>query len=509
MMNHGQPIVDQIRNACVVGENNIAQFAGEVLALDDNSVTSLLQQLATLSRSGQISQLAEGWSDLFGLLLMRLAQQSKGQSLTLSEPYWTAVIELYRALDKRCPTRYRLLQQLAATNDQAILSTLAVLLCEDAPEGEEAAATLAPLLHPYTAAAVMFPRIMACLENVKLAAAVIDLANYLCRHELCTPHPMAASLSQLIRFLDGVTVELERLQSTELDGADLEQARQRAVTGIPLATALCDALALIGDSTAQRVLHTTLQLQHRRLRVEAAAALARLRDDAGTKALLAAASVPATRLRAIEYAKELGIEEQLDEQFTAPVAIAEAELISYLAEPKVFGLAPTSCELLDCQTMYWPGYEEPRMCYLFRYSYSAMLEDRVQSYSNIGIAGPATYALPANLEDLPTEDVYAAYAGWQAEHPEIKHSMLEPHQTLPAKVQSHLDRTETDEFESLQPTLLGNFFGDTHIVANARKEGANGAVVIDADQLHWFSGVEASDAYHIYKGRRLLRQFNP
>ena len=76
----------------------------------------------------------------------------------------------------------------------------------------------------------MFPRILACLQNATLSAAVIDLANYLCRHELYNPHPMAEKLPELIRYLDGITAELERLQSAELDESDLEQARQRAVT---------------------------------------------------------------------------------------------------------------------------------------------------------------------------------------------------------------------------------------------------------------------------------------
>ena len=147
MMNHGQPIVDELRDACVIGENRIAELAAEVVSLDDDNTTNLLQQLTTLVSSGQISSVAEGWSDLFGLLLLRLAQQSKGKSLTLSRSYWMAVVELYRALDSTCESRYRLLQQLAVVTDESALNTLTEVLCEDPPQGEEAPATLAPLMH--------------------------------------------------------------------------------------------------------------------------------------------------------------------------------------------------------------------------------------------------------------------------------------------------------------------------------------------------------------------------
>ena len=223
---------------------------------------------------------------------------------------------------------------------------------------------------------------------------------------------------------------------------------------------------------------------------------------------MAAAADPATRLRAIEYAKELNLEDKIDEKFTDPAAIAEAELISYLAEPNVFGLAPTGCELLDCQTMYWPGYEEPRMCYLFRYTYSAVMDGKVESYSNIGIAGPATYALRSDMESLSTEDVYAAYAGWQAKHPEITQTVLAAHQKDSPKVQQHLHRSESENFETIQPALLAQFFGDSHLVANAEKDGTAGAAVFDSENVDWFPGIEAQEAYQIYKGRRLLRQFN-
>ncbi len=77
--------------------------------------------------------------------------------------------------------------------------------------------------------------------------------------------------------------------------------------------------------------------------------------------------------------------------------------------------APHEMELIDSRTQYWPSYEEPRDCYLFRYTYivpSGQL-------SNVGIAGPLTCAFNSDLANLPPDDIYAVFAGWQAEHEDI------------------------------------------------------------------------------------------
>ena len=65
--------------------------------------------------------------------------------------------------------------------------------------------------------------------------------------------------------------------------------------------------------------------------------------------------------------------------------------------------------------MYWPGFDEPVECFLFRFAY----EVGDGEYTNIGIAGPLCHAFGADLADLPPDDIYAVFAGWQVEHEEI------------------------------------------------------------------------------------------
>ena len=54
-----------------------------------------------------------------------------------------------------------------------------------------------------------------------------------------------------------------------------------AEDGVGLAVALCDALAQIGNKEAIGKLYQAMDLSHRRLRTEAAAALAKLGEEAG------------------------------------------------------------------------------------------------------------------------------------------------------------------------------------------------------------------------------------
>ncbi len=86
-----------------------------------------------------------------------------------------------------------------------------------------------------------------------------------------------------------------------------------------------------------------------------------------------------------------------------------------LAQPTFFGIPPAELKLVDSRTQFWPGYETPVHCYLFRYAYR--FGDG--QYSNVAIAGPLVHAFAADLSDLPPDDIYAVYAGWHVEHESI------------------------------------------------------------------------------------------
>ena len=61
---------------------------------------------------------------------------------------------------------------------------------------------------------------------------------------------------------------------------------------------------------------------------------------------------------------------------------------------------------------------------------------------------------------------------------------------------------------------LGLIFGDRALVARAKRSGVEGIAVVDLDAVQWRSTekrarpVGVDEMYYIYKGRKLLRNFN-
>jgi hypothetical protein len=285
---------------------------------------------------------------------------------------------------------------------------------------------------------------------------------------------------------------------------------------VALAVSLCDALGLIGDPAAAGKLHQALELRHRRLRTEAAAALVRLGDPAGVEELKRMAAEPVARLRALAYAQELGVADKIDPQYKTPVARAEAELIAWLAEPTQFGIPPTGCELVDRRKQYWPGFEEPVECFLFRFTYAFSLDGQSQrSFSNVGIVGPLVHAFTADLADLSPQDIYAAYAGWQAEHEEIReYDVARLSKSEKLEVVRLERRLHDAGYSEIEPQQMGYFFGEKALVALARRGDVRGVAVVDFQDIAFFPQRHAQrslgvrEAYCIYKGRKLLKVFN-
>jgi hypothetical protein len=247
------------------------------------------------------------------------------------------------------------------------------------------------------------------------------------------------------------------------------------------------------------------------LRTEAVAALARLGEEAGVEALVALAAEPVVRLRVLTYAAELGCLDQVDERYQSGAARAEAELALWLAQPSQMAVPPNSCEVVDQRTQYWPGYDEPVDCYLVRFVY--LIGDT--ELSNIGIAGPLAHAFAADLSDLPPDDIYAAFAGWQAEHDEIRESAPEDLSGRQQIDVLRLQRGLADQgYTAVEPQTWGLFFGDSVLVAQARYNGMPGVAVTDGQQTCWWPQAASRrpigplEAYCIYKGRKLLQTFN-
>lgn len=461
--------------------------------------------------------LEESADELLRAVLAKLTAQRRSAPPG-AEELRDRIVALYGHLGPPSRARGQLLAWLAMGGSQAELRALADLLVEDPPaEEEDVLLALTPLFqNPAISAAPLFPRLLDSLSNPLLAAAVLDLANHLVRRGLASSHPAGGMSPRLIALLGQLVGSLGKLteQAPDEEHSAADIGRQVA-RSISLGVALCDALALIGDKEAIGKLYQALDLGHRRLRTEAAAALARLGEDRGKEELVKLAAEPVARLRVLAYARELGLTEKIDPEHRTPQAHAEAELTLWLSEPTQFGLPPTECELFDQRQQFWPGFSEPVECFLFRFTYALTVEGAERTYSNIGIAGPLVHAFTADLADLSPDDIYAAFAGWHAQHEEIKEfDVVRLSKSEKMEVVRLERRLHDAGYASIEPLQMGYFFGEKALAAQASRESVKGIAVADFREIAFFpirnvrKALGPREAYCIYKGRKLLKTFN-
>lgn len=422
--------------------------------------------------------------------------------------------ELYRNLGPNCAGRHHLLALIAGGAGVQQLPQLAELLIDDPPTSDDGAAlALAPLLGRGPTASVVFPRLLDALGDRRLAAAILDVANFLTRAGHVPEHPAAERRALLLRLLAGLVEGLEMLEEDPRGSASsAEQLQTRVSEAIALSAGLCDALALLDEREAIPRLYRALEIGHRRVQAEAAAALARMGEESGREALKRLAAAPVVRLRALAYAEELDLLEQIDAEHRSALAEAEGEVAAWLAEPHHIGIPPGSLELLDHRTLYWPGFEQPMDCWLFQFGYSFPQG----SWTGWAIAGPATYALRADLSHLSYQQIFAAFAGWQALHEDIYErsvgELLESQRPEVARLERRLHDAG---FEAIEPYLLAYFFGERLLIAAVQWEGIDGAAIAGDDEPRFIAGgnpdrpITPELAYQIEKGLRLLKAFNP
>jgi hypothetical protein len=482
--------------------------------LDEASDEEVEQLLAALCSSELPPVDARDLASVLRHLVYRLQPWMKQERRRLDPNTIPLVRALYGVLGPKYPARCYLLQMLSSSAAVDDLAELADLLAEDPPEDASAAMlALGPLFqHTDYDVTALFPRLLDAIAHQAVAASVIDLANFLTRRESQRPHPAAPRKQELMALLSGIVQRLGQIEEDPDNFAESrEQLMQQIDDSVALAVALCDALALIGDKEAIGKLYQAFEIKHRRLHTEAAAALARFGEEEGEKALVALAAEPVARLRVLAYADELGFADKIDDQYRTATAEAEAELALWLAQPAQMGIPPTQLELVDSQTQYWPGFDDPVESFLFRFVYRVGEGE----YSNIGIAGPLTHAFAADLQDLPPDDIYAAFAGWHVQHEDIYErdfeDLIEAQRVEVSKLERRL---RDDRFDAIQPVKFGMFLGDRVLVARANREGHAGIAVTDGHDSLWFAHrhperpITAAEAICIYRGRRLLRTFN-
>jgi len=512
--------------------NDLDRLADDEAEADDEQVADTRENADWLQTASaeQISLLLQelldrqppGNAAVDGLLAivfqqLMLRQHGRGRQLPplfLDESLVALIAAVYRHLESGSTARELLPSLLSGVRSPRALVELADLLVDDPPRNPTlVAASLGPLFqHDDYDPRLLFPRLLGGLIHPAVAVGVLDLANFLTRRYRFGQHPAAGHVQGLASLLGGIVGRLGQLESSPPQSKDEIQQRSHQISeGVSLAVSLCDALALIGDRSVTGKLHQASELSHRRLRAEAAGALARLGDQAGREMLIGLASEPIVRLRVLAYAEELGFLDQVDEQYRTAVARAEAELVLWLAQPAQVGVPPAECEWIESRCLSWPGYEDPVDCHLFRFHY----QFGDAQYTNVGIAGPACHAFGSDLSDLPPDDIFAAFAGWHAEHEEMyEFDVAELHEAEHAEVARLVRRLHDDGYDQIQPRKLCLFFGDRVLVADAVREGKPGVAVADYVETAWLPRSASSrppgvdEAYCIYKGRRLLRTFN-
>lgn len=446
-------------------------------------------------------------------LRLRLESESAGQLEPAIDP--DVVADLAAALsDINALAAAHCLQILAAQGDAESLAVLCELIKRQTLEDEQSVAVaLSPLFQwPPPQLASVFEMIGEDVWKWQLLGPLLDLAGHAVRKGKLKQHPLAGQTDRLRELLSGTVQRLSRLEENPQQfGGDVPSIQRVLSNAIALAVSLCDALGLIGDQEAEGKLNQAMSLSHRRVQTEAAGALARLGKAEGKRRLIELVQDPAARLRALAYCDEMGIEDPSLSELRSPASMAEAEVVSWLADRERFGVPPASLELVDERTQYWPSYEEPQNCFLFRFTYHFSQGD----LSNIVIAGPLVYAFQADLRQLDVEDIYSIFAGWQAEHEDI-YEVAAPQ--FNAAQRGEAERLAKDlssqGIEDLQILALTFFFGERAVLAVGTRAG--GTVCGISDGLE--SLVQPIDnrptsltpdlVLALYRGRKLLRTFN-
>ncbi len=418
------------------------------------------------------------------------------------------------ALPAKCTNRHLLLHLLALAQSDAALSLLTSELTQSPPHSWlEVGQVLSPLLQGRSwNVLAIFPGLLDAIEHQSIASPLIDLANFVFRSNIVKIHPAKGRIATLNRLLGAVTARLEKFERDPTTfGDEITVVQERLSHAVSLSVSLCDALGLIGDASSLSHLKFAMQLRHRRVQCEAAGALARMGDTAGRDQLIGLASEPSARLRVIAYAEELDIDHQVEPKYRTDAALAESELAIWLSQPDRFGVPPTSIETVDERRLLWPGYADLVECFLIRFAY----ELGTRSYSNIGLAGPAVYAMACDLADFQVDDIYAIYAGWQAEHDDIfaiaANQFTAGQRRIADELQVHLER---EGYEEMKAELFGVFLEEHAVIYSASRVGKSCRVLTDGLETIPLSissrarPLQPVDLWNLYKGRKMLRTFN-
>lgn len=526
-----QSMIEEIYDAISMAQhdrrrlNQVVTLAKSVLKMEDADIDQLLDRLVDFHEELQRSQAntAEGAYSIDQclqpvvdqLVAREQALRNDGEQTPWSEARLDCTHRLYVNCPPESELRCHLLRLLATVGSEESLRQWSDMVCGNPPFHRLGMVLVfAPLMQiEFEPPSWLLDELLNnATSHSQTAPAVYDLLNYYFRNGKVDVHPAAPRASALVGLLDQLVQQLGKIESGELpSGATPESINQLISDSVALIVALCDSVALLQHHEAMTTLADALQLRHRRVQTEAAAALARLGIEQGKTALIALAKEPVARLRVLAYADELGFRNEISLELQGEISLAESHLSIWLAEPEQMGLAPSNIRLVENREMYWPGYEHPVQCFLFEYFYG--LGD--SAHSNIAICGPMTHAFSADLKHLSPDELYAAFAGWQSTHQEIFQIAPERAETAyPNDWRRLVGDLHAEAYDEAEIKMAASFFGDLLLIATATEAGKPGTAIIDMNSKTWFAAgnpdapIDWSLAYAIWRGQQMLSSFN-
>lgn len=325
----------------------------------------------------------------------------------------------------------------------------------------------------------VFPKILETTRPSVLAPA-FDLANMLVRKQGLTPHPAAEKLDTFLSLFGNVTQQLLSLEENPRKFSDSVPVVQRILfDSVSLLVSMCDAFALIGDPKAIGKLNQAIELKHRRIKLEAAFALAKLGEARAIDLIAELLADDSSRNRAVAYLQELGSEEKIKPEWTSSLSKAKSDLALWLSQPEQFAIPPTRIELIEQRTLPWPGFDGPQECFLLQFEYGL----GENSYSNVGFSGPFPYALSLDLKALNNDTAFAIFLGNDVDDPSESRiawdSLTEAHKHA---LRPCLDALDEKGFLNIEPLAKILSLGHEAILCRAQSDEATHWGVISDGQ---------------------------
>ncbi len=235
-----------------------------------------------------------------------------------------------------------------------------------------------------------------------IAVAFLDWCNAMCLAEKVEKHPFDSpgGFAMLKNFL-----------------ADPHPVRasfaQSAAASLPfLSTTLRNDLMVLALD------HNAAEVQ-----MEGAWASAKLGSSGGITILSRLCLDPVHGKQAIQYLKELELEEAIPKEAQNGNYLAQAELTAWLAHPEEFGRPPDEIALLDTRELYWPPTRDRRQLWLFRYRYviddsnDPVRPDHEPYEIGVGMVGSITFSLLGETNPgMSPEDLYALHCCFEMEY---------------------------------------------------------------------------------------------